>query len=134
MLAQAPKREGTIQCPKCGKDIVPAVTKHGCIGQTRQRVCPLCGKRIGFSQGVACCFIATAAFGSALDDRVRILCKLRDEYLLSNTMGRSLVKSYYSVSPPIAERISSSEVQRTLVRFLLYPIVLVLTVLVGDQW
>ena len=133
LLTQAARSEGTIQCPRCGKHVVPKVTRYGCGGGATQRICPICGKRIGQPKGVACCFIATAAFGSALDDRVRILCKFRDEYLLSNRMGRSLVKSYYSVSPPIAERISSSEVQRTLVRFLLYPIVVVLTLLIGAE-
>lgn len=133
LLAPGPKREGTIECPSCGKEVVPAVTKHGFIGQTTQRICPLCGKRIGRAKGVALCFIATAAYGSALDDKVRLLCVFRDKYLLDTSLGKSLVEYYYSVSPPIAKRISSSGVQRALVRFLLYPIVLILTLLIGDQ-
>ena len=36
------------------------------------------------------CFIATAAYGSLLEPHVRILCKFRDQYLLTNGPGKKL--------------------------------------------
>ena len=98
--------DGKIICPKCKNYIVPNVTKYGCGGGATQRICPLCGKRIGSPKGMACCFIATAAYGSPLDDKVQILCKFRDTYLLKNILGRIFIKFYYSISPKIAEYIS----------------------------
>ncbi len=134
LLTPRPKNEGTIECPKCRKQIVPNVTKYGCMGGATQRVCPICGKRIGMAKGgTGCCFVATAAYGSALDSRVRLLCMLRDRYLINTKTGRSIVEYYYSLSPALARRISCSGVQRALVRFLLYPVVLILTVLIGDR-
>lgn len=47
------------------------------------------------------CFIATAVYG--LDDqRTNELRRFRDSVLLRSRLGRSLVWSYYRVSPPIA--------------------------------
>lgn len=40
------------------------------------------------------CFIATAAYGSLLEPHVRILCKFRDRYLLTNGPGKTFVKYY----------------------------------------
>jgi hypothetical protein len=52
------------------------------------------------------CFIATAAYGSLLEPHVRILCKFRDCYLLTNGPGKTFVKYYYEYLPPAAEFIS----------------------------
>lgn len=71
------------------------------------------------------CFIATAAFGSPLERRVKILSQFRDRYLLTNAPGRAFVKFYYSVSPSLAGRISESKVAATWVRWGLLPLVIV---------
>lgn len=69
------------------------------------------------------CFIATAAYGSYLAPEVRILRKFRDEYLITNPVGRTFVEFYYNVSPPAAEYISRREGLKTLTRLALAPVV-----------
>ncbi len=48
----------------------------------------------GVGGGGGGCFIATAAYGSLLEPHVRILCKFRDRYLLTNGPGKTFVKYY----------------------------------------
>jgi uncharacterized repeat protein (TIGR01451 family) len=62
------------------------------------------------------CFIATAAYGSALHEDINVLRDFRDEYLMTNPAGRTFVKIYYSTSPPLAEVIRDNEGLRTAVR------------------
>jgi len=69
------------------------------------------------------CFIATAAFGSAMEPHVGILRDFRDKYLVTNVFGRLLVNTYYKLSPPIADHISKHELLRRVVRVGLLPLV-----------
>lgn len=69
------------------------------------------------------CFIATAAYGSSLEPHVRILCKFRDHYLLTNRPGKSFVKYYYEYSPPAADFISNHAGLRAVVCVGLLPLV-----------
>lgn len=48
------------------------------------------------------CFIATAAFDGVRTSEVETLCRFRDEYLQDRAWGRGFVKTYYVISPPIA--------------------------------
>lgn len=73
------------------------------------------------------CFIATAAYGSLLEPHVKLLCKFRDRYLLTNTPGKIFVKYYYKYSPPAASFIGKRAVLRAVVCVLLLP-------LVGFSW
>lgn len=75
------------------------------------------------SGGNGGCFIATAAFGSYLHPFVRILRDFRDRILMTNRFGHSFVAWYYRASPPIAERIRTSETMKAGVRILLLPAV-----------
>lgn len=69
------------------------------------------------------CFIATAAYGSLLEPHVRILCKFRDRYLLTNDPGKTFVKYYYKYSPPAADFISKHAGLRAVVCIFLLPLV-----------
>ncbi|MCW7075329.1 MAG: right-handed parallel beta-helix repeat-containing protein, partial [Candidatus Methanospirare jalkutatii] len=62
------------------------------------------------------CFIATAAYGTPLHEDIDVLRDFRDEYLMTNPVGREIVKIYYTVSPPIADVIRENEGLRTIVR------------------
>ena len=75
------------------------------------------------SGGKSGCFIATAAYGSALDPRVEVLRNFRDRFLLTNAPGRAFVERYYAYSPPVADYISRHESVRAVVRGALIPIV-----------
>jgi acyl-CoA thioesterase-1 len=69
------------------------------------------------------CFIATAAYGSDMEDDVVALRKFRDEQLLTNPAGKIFVQTYYTVSPPIADVIAESETLKSITRTLLKPLV-----------
>lgn len=70
------------------------------------------------------CFIATAAYGSALDPHVDALRRFRDRYLNTTAWGRSAVAFYYRHSPPLADYIAQHPWARSLARGMLTPIVL----------
>jgi hypothetical protein len=77
------------------------------------------------------CFIATAAFGSALEPRVVTLREFRDIYLLPSDSGRAFVEIYYALSPPLADVIAADEGLRTGVRVVLAPVVVASETLLG---
>lgn len=62
------------------------------------------------------CFIATAAYGSALHEDINVLRDFRDDYLMPNPAGRAFVNIYYNTSPPLADVIGENEGLRTAVR------------------
>jgi YD repeat-containing protein len=70
------------------------------------------------------CFIATAAYGSALDPHVETLRSFREEWLRPYTLGRLLIASYERFSPPLADWIGEREHARTATRWALTPLVL----------
>ncbi|MFO7554813.1 MAG: CFI-box-CTERM domain-containing protein [Desulfobacterales bacterium] len=73
------------------------------------------------------CFIATAAYGSYAAPCVQILRKVRDRFLLTNTIGKSFVNMYYKYSPPLADFIADHNNLKVFVQLGLLP-------LVGISW
>jgi ribosomal protein L7/L12 len=69
------------------------------------------------------CFIATAAYGSAVAPELRVLRIYRDTVLRRSTLGRAFVLAYYRLSPSIAAWIARSEKRRRVARSLLDPLV-----------
>ena len=86
---------------------------------------------IGTGGGGGGCFIATAAYGSSLNDEVRILRQFRDTYLLKSDAGRAVVSVYVKYSPRIASHIRRNAFARTLVRLALRPVVMAAKLFVG---
>jgi signal recognition particle receptor subunit beta len=76
------------------------------------------------------CFIATAAYGTPMAEEIQILRELRDEYLLTNSLGQTFVDFYYKVSPPTAEFITEHPSLKPIVRTGLVPVVAMSTVVV----
>jgi hypothetical protein len=65
------------------------------------------------------CFIATAAYGSALAPGVVMLRHFRDEQLKNHPVGRWMVKIYERYAPPYARLIARRQWLRTCVRRLI---------------
>ena len=69
------------------------------------------------------CFIATAAYGSPMEPKVKALREFRDRFLITNTVGKTFVCLYYTYSPPIADFIAKHDILRAMVRVSLLPFV-----------
>ncbi|CAD6494362.1 MAG: hypothetical protein LAKADJCE_00721 [Candidatus Argoarchaeum ethanivorans] len=81
---------------------------------------------------IAECFIATAAYGTPLHEDIDVLRDFRDEYLMTNPIGRTFVEIYYTTSPPIADVIKENKGVRTVIREgLVKPLVYISRVFVG---
>jgi hypothetical protein len=76
------------------------------------------------------CFIATAAFGTAMEGKIEVLRSFRDATLLENAAGRALVEAYYKHSPPVARAIADRPWLRALVRAILLPVVGIVSLLI----
>jgi hypothetical protein len=68
------------------------------------------------------CFIATAVFGSEMEQHVQTLSKFRDRRLLTNSIGSKFVDLYYKNSPSIADYLRKHSVPKAAVRYALIPI------------
>jgi hypothetical protein len=84
--------------------------------------------------GTDACFIATAAYGSIYQQPVVLLRQFRDQFLLTNSWGRSFVEFYYHNSPPIAQFIADSEFLKLLTRAALSPVILAVFIIFHPVW
>ncbi|WP_028580354.1 delta-60 repeat domain-containing protein [Desulfogranum japonicum] len=80
------------------------------------------GQQYSFKTADAC-FIATASYGSLLHPCVQVLRDFRDQYLLTNGLGKAFVDQYYSHSPSIAAYIEQHGWARVAVKVLLLPLI-----------
>jgi hypothetical protein len=69
------------------------------------------------------CFIATAAYGHYSDPEVQALREFRNQYLLTNSLGRAFVEWYYRSSPAAAAALNAHPAFKPLIRVALLPAV-----------
>ena len=60
------------------------------------------------------CYIATATYGTPLDENINVLRDFRDEVLMTNPVGEAFVSTYYGTSPPIADALRENDGLRTI--------------------
>ena len=77
------------------------------------------------------CFIATAAYGSSLSGKIRLLRSFRERILVKSALGQAMVKYYYGHAQPWADWIGRHEAVRSLVRVLLAPVIGLAWILLG---
>lgn len=65
------------------------------------------------------CFIVTAVYGTPLACEVDTMRLFRDDFLLSFSLGRLLVKAYYKIGPSLARYISRRFYLRSFLRTLI---------------
>ena len=94
------------------------------LGQAAKALDPSFVSKPAASASGGGCFVATATLGDYDHPFVVELREFRDEVLLHRGIGRTFVRAYYSVSPPIAAFIRNRPRLRTLsLRLLIYPLV-----------
>ncbi|HLL22598.1 MAG TPA: fibronectin type III domain-containing protein [Kofleriaceae bacterium] len=69
------------------------------------------------------CFVATAAYGTALANDVEMLRRFRDMVLQSTVLGELAVEAYYTFGPAVAGVVGESELLRATARAVLDPLV-----------
>lgn len=69
------------------------------------------------------CYIATAVYGSYDAPEVLTLRRFRDETLRRTALGRLFIRTYYRLSPPVAQRLKNAKRINALVRSLLDKVV-----------
>jgi hypothetical protein len=72
---------------------------------------------------VDACFIATAAYGSAMARDVELLRRFRDQALRRTVLGELAVEAYYTFGPALSGVIGESELLRATARGFLAPLV-----------
>lgn len=106
--------------------VIDVAGNVGLISDTTTRSTSMCAtpdQIIGLLSQNGQCFIATAAYGSAMESQVQTLRTFRDRFLMPHTWGRNFVSWYYKHSPSWAQVIAQSESKKSIVRFFLWPVV-----------
>jgi hypothetical protein len=82
--------------------------------------------------GSGCC-VATASCGNPTATELQILREFRDEYLLTNPLGKAFVEFYYTVSPPMAAFVTEYPSLKPIVRAGLMPAVAITSIVVNTS-
>jgi hypothetical protein len=69
------------------------------------------------------CFIASAAYGSPVEPHVKLLREFRDNFLLNNYVRQAFIDLYYRCSPPLANFIAGHDALKSVVRWVIVPVV-----------
>ena len=123
---------GAKECANCGANLSDAITHVACdrcgillregigpvghcvVCQTPVFLCDKHEKRVEDDE-VYCreheseCFIATAVFGTPLHPKIDLLRAFRDRWLSGRLLGRIAIRTYYNLSPPIANHARRNE-------------------------
>src|SRR4029077_16159621 len=75
------------------------------------------------SGAVSACFVATAAYGTAMANDVELLRHFRDAMLQSTVIGELAVETYYTFGPAVAGVVGESDLLRASARDVLVPII-----------
>jgi len=78
------------------------------------------------------CFIAAVVYNSPMAKEELLLCKFRDKYLMTSSLGREIVRLYYKKGPRAARYISKREWLKKALRVALKPVVLIAKLMVGS--
>ena len=115
-----------LDCPCCGKHKISVPCKPGeykinCPNKSGcKAIIRIYGEdkpeRIEAYCYCSSCFIATAAFGTPLAEEINILRWYRDNILTRTTKGKVFVRSYYTISPPIAKLVEKCSLLRYVTR------------------
>ena len=123
-------------CPNCRTNVTVVIRYYRTSGwswdESAMGFCSKCDKQISGPQK-SDCFIATAAYGTPIAPEINVLRYLRDEQISKYTLGRTFIKSYETISPPIAKYIYGRNILRLLVRIGLSPIILVCKLIIQLQ-
>ncbi len=62
------------------------------------------------------CFVASAAYGSPLENEVSTFRAFRDRFLTPTTLGKKFIRFYYHYGPKLAKVIAANEKRRSIAR------------------
>jgi hypothetical protein len=102
-------------------EYVVGVVAHGRCGDSAVSFDRFVTPRVQYTQ-LHGCFIATAAYGSALADEVNVLRVLRDRAVGASDVARVAVELYYRSGPAAARALAATDVGRAVIRRPLGPI------------
>lgn len=99
--------------PAASSHTAPAsTTQHSTTTISNQQTSSQSAKKEG-------CYIATAVYGSYDAPEVMTLRRFRDETLRNTAFGRWLIRTYYRLSPPVAEKLKNAKHINRFVRSIL---------------